>query len=166
MRIGTKEGQCKVSRWPCPERLRETAYTRDCHTGLSRTGKWSTGEMIEQQESRAALKTFADDYLVIQVNVVLSCSTLLPESPTRTYRTGTEIWNEFVKTSLSCCAVTRSMSRNERSRPPVSPSTERRTCSTSKSPPSPTTTSRSLSFGSPGSWSGECSRVCPRRCMR
>jgi hypothetical protein len=44
-------------------------------------------------------------------NVVSSCLMLLPESPTRTFLTGTEIWSGFVRTSLSSFVETRSMLR-------------------------------------------------------
>jgi hypothetical protein len=47
------------------------------------------------------------------------------------------------------------VSRSERSRLRVSPSTARRTCSTTRSRRSRTTTSRSLSCGWPGSWLGK-----------
>jgi hypothetical protein len=115
-----------------------------------------------------------------QVNVESSCSMSLPESPTRTFPTGTETWSVSVKTFPSCCVVTRLTSRSvcsfscdatslgdyllisfacaqyrsERSRPRELLSTERRTCSITRSPRSRTTTSKSLSCGWPGSLLG------------
>lgn len=82
------------------------------------------------------------------VSVVSSCSMLLRVSLTRTFPTGTEILSESARTFLLSSVVTRSMSRRERSRPRLLLSTARRTSSTTTSLPSPTTTLRSLSFGS------------------
>ena len=99
-------------------------------------------------------------------SAVSSCSMLPRVSHTRTFPTGTVRHRTGValylannaqvisfasaRTSLSFLPVTRLTLRSARSRPSPSPSTARRTSSTTTSQPSRTTTSRSLSSGLPG----------------
>ena len=85
----------------------------------------------------------------------LSCSMCAPALPTRTCPSGTRISSVSARTSPSSLLETRSTSRTERSRPSRSLSTERRTCSTMISLPSPTISSKSLSSGCSADLSGK-----------